>query len=48
MNIVLFGALAKIMDLQTIDWPQVIRETVKPKFIEINLKAFAEGQALVK
>ena len=48
MNIVLFGALAKIMDLQAIDWPQVIRETVKPKFIEINLKAFAEGQALVK
>ncbi len=48
MNIVLFGALAKILNLESIDWKEVIKETVKPKFIEINLKAFDEGQALVK
>lgn len=43
MNIVLFGALVKAMNLIDIDWENVIRKTVKEKFIDINIKAFNIG-----
>lgn len=46
-NIVLFGALARLMNLRNIDWKDVISRTVKPKFVEINKKAFDKGQSLV-
>lgn len=46
-NIVLFGALARLMNLSNIDWKDVISRTVKPKFVEINKKAFDKGQSLV-
>ncbi|MGI6143212.1 MAG: indolepyruvate oxidoreductase subunit beta [bacterium] len=47
MNIVLFGALAKLLKLDDIDWKDVIARTVKAKFVDINLKAFDRGQELV-
>ncbi len=43
MNIVLFGALTHVLGLQTIDWEDVIRETVPSKFLELNLRAFRAG-----
>ncbi|MBV1820060.1 indolepyruvate oxidoreductase subunit beta [Anaerosalibacter bizertensis] len=43
MNIVLFGALVKAMGLTDIDWEDVIRKTVKEKFVDINIKAFNAG-----
>lgn len=46
MNIVLFGALVKAMNLPGIDWEKVIRENVKPGFAEINMKAFQAGYNL--
>ena len=45
MNIVLFGAMTKALQLDHIDWEAVIRETVPPKFLELNLAAYRTGRA---
>ena len=45
MNIVLFGALTHTLGMEEIDWEQVIRETVPPKFLELNLAAYRAGRA---
>lgn len=47
MNIILLGALAKSMNLEEIDWEKIIRNNVKEKFVDINIKAFKEGMELV-
>ena len=44
MNIVLFGALTHALGLEEIDWEEVIRETVPPKFLELNLAAYRAGR----
>ncbi len=46
-NVVLLGALIKALDLTDIDWKSIISRTVKPKFVDINLKAFDAGMAAV-
>lgn len=46
-NVVLLGALVKAMGLTDIDWEPLIAKTVKPKFIDANIKAFAAGMAAV-
>jgi len=43
MNIVLFGALVKGMQLTDIDWEPIIKNNVKPKTVEVNIKAFRAG-----
>ena len=43
VNVVLLGALAKTMDIPPEVWETCIRETVKPAFVEMNLKAFYLG-----
>ena len=43
MNVVLIGFLAKSMDVDKNVWTEVIKETVPPKFLEMNLKAFELG-----
>jgi len=43
VNIVLIGAFAKNADIDKEVWIEVIKETVPPKFLEINLKAFELG-----
>lgn len=49
MNVIVVGALIKAMGLDGItDWKEVIAETVKEKFIDINLKALELGMAQVK
>jgi indolepyruvate ferredoxin oxidoreductase, beta subunit len=47
MNIILLGATIKSMGLQDISWEKIIRDNVKERFIEINLKAFELGMSLV-
>ena len=44
MNIVLFGAMTKALGLDEIDWESVIRDTVPPKFLELNLAAYRAGR----
>ena len=47
MNVVLFGAMTKVLGLDDIDWEQIIRDTVPEKFVELNLKAYEAGRAAV-
>ena len=48
MNIVLFGAMTMALGLDEIDWEDVIKETVPPKFLELNLAAYRAGRTAVK
>lgn len=48
MNVIIVGALIKALGLEDIDWKAVISETVKPKFIDINVKALNLGMEQVK
>ena len=48
MNIVLFGAMTKALPFGDIDWEDVIRETVPPKFLDLNLAAYRAGRDAVK
>lgn len=43
MNIVMLGALAKVLNDNRLDFEQAIRDNVKPRFVELNLVAFREG-----
>ena len=43
MNLVLFGALTHVLKLEQIDWEDVIRNTVPPKFLDLNLRAYRAG-----
>lgn len=47
-NVILLGALVKLMGLDEIDWEDIIRKNVKEKFVELNLKAFQVGVNAVK
>ena len=47
MNIVLLGTIIKAMGLTDIDWDQLIRDNVKPNFVELNIKAIHCGMAAV-
>lgn len=45
-NTVIIGVAAKRMDFAKEDWIRVIEETVPPKTVEINTKAFEAGYEL--
>lgn len=47
MNIVLLGTIVKSMQLTGIDWAGIIRENVKPAFVEANIKALQRGMDAV-
>jgi indolepyruvate ferredoxin oxidoreductase beta subunit len=42
-NVIIVGALVKAMGLTNIDWDAVIKETVKERFVDINIKALRLG-----
>lgn len=45
-NVIVLGAAAQHMGFSREDWIQVIKETVPPHTVEVNLKAFETGYAL--
>ena len=47
MNVILLGAIIKSMGLQDINWDEIIRNNVKPKFVELNIKSMAVGMDAV-
>ena len=47
-NIVMLGSLVKAIELDEVDWEEVIEEVIKPKYVDINKKAFNRGKELVK
>lgn len=48
MNVVMVGALVKALGLDDIDWEEVVKQTVKEKFVDINIKALRKGMEQVK
>jgi indolepyruvate ferredoxin oxidoreductase beta subunit len=46
-NIIMLGALSSRLDLPEKVFEDAIRQNVKPKFVELNLKAFQTGKALI-
>ncbi len=46
-NIVLLGTLIKAMNLVDINWEAIIKNNVKPAFVEDNLKAVEIGMSLL-
>lgn len=43
VNIVLMGVLSKMMDIELQAWQNALEQTVPPKFLELNKKAFELG-----
>lgn len=43
-NVILLGALSQGLDLPLTAWQQAIRQCVKPKFVDLNLRAFEIGR----
>jgi indolepyruvate ferredoxin oxidoreductase beta subunit len=43
-NTLLLGAMSTQLDLPATAWEHAIRECVKPKWVEVNLRAFLAGQ----
>ncbi len=43
VNVVLIGVMAKSTSIPYEDWIETVKETVPPKFLEVNLKAFNLG-----
>ncbi len=46
-NLVVVGALSTALDFPESLWEKAIAECVKPKFVDINVKAFTMGRGLV-
>ena len=47
MNIVLLGALVKLMNLHELNWEEAIAACVKPGFVELNKRALEAGMEAV-
>ncbi len=45
-NIVLLGALIKVLGLDSVDWESVVSSMVPPRFVEMNLAAFNAGREM--
>lgn len=45
-NVIFLGILSKYLDIPAETYEEVLKESLKPKLIDINLKAFHEGRSL--
>lgn len=45
VNVVLMGLLSSMMDIPTQAWQEVLEATIKPKFLDVNKKAFELGRS---
>ncbi len=48
VNVVMIGALAGNMDLEDGLWRQAITAMVKPKFLDLNIKAYESGRSAAR
>jgi len=48
VNVIFLGVLSKFLDIPEQTYETVLKENLKPKLVDINLKAFQEGRSLVK
>ena len=44
VNLVMIGALSNHLDIDDATWQEAIKTLVKPRFVELNLKAFEAGK----
>jgi indolepyruvate ferredoxin oxidoreductase beta subunit len=47
-NVLLVGAVAKLLGLGDINWGEIIAGLVRPQFVEMNQKAFNRGFEIIK
>jgi len=47
VNIIMIGALSKVIDIKEDVWKKAIEKYIKPKYIELNMKAFEKGKEIV-
>lgn len=47
MNVILLGALVKLMELESLDWDAALAACMKPQLVELNKKALAAGMEAV-
>ena len=48
MNMILLGTVIKSMGLEDADWDKIVRENVKPAFVDMNIKAIKCGMDAVQ
>jgi len=46
VNVVLIGAMAATTDIPKEDWLRAVEQTVPPKFLDMNIKAFNAGYGI--
>ncbi|MFZ5868886.1 MAG: indolepyruvate oxidoreductase subunit beta [Thermodesulfobacteriota bacterium] len=46
VNVIFLGVLSKYLDIPPEAYEEVLKESLKPKLVDINLKAFHEGRSL--
>lgn len=46
VNVIFLGILSKYLDIPVEVYEKVLKESLKPKLVDINLKAFHEGRSL--
>lgn len=46
-NIILLGTIIKSMGLEDIDWNSILKDNIKPQFLDLNLKAIKVGMDAV-
>jgi indolepyruvate ferredoxin oxidoreductase, beta subunit len=46
VNVIFLGVLSKYLDIPVEVWEKILKESLKPKLVDINIKAFHEGRAL--
>lgn len=46
LNVIFLGVLSKYLDIPAETYEEVLKEALKPKLVDINLKAFHEGRSL--
>ncbi|KXZ39356.1 indolepyruvate ferredoxin oxidoreductase beta subunit [Alkalithermobacter thermoalcaliphilus JW-YL-7 = DSM 7308] len=45
-NIVMLGGLIKALGIENVDWQKAVRENVKEKFVDLNIKAIETGMQI--
>lgn len=46
LNVIFLGVASKFLDIPVETYEEVLKESLKPKLVDINLKAFHEGRSL--
>lgn len=48
VNVIFLGVLSKYLDIPPDRYEQVLKDSLKPKLVDVNLQAFHEGRSLVQ